>query len=103
MSSIQQSQSWARLRVNDFPAEVKLLRESNLITDERDGNLVSLAKNSGTDQVVRCLVKNGISVYEIFLHEQNLEEFYLSLMKAGKQQAQAGQTSLPFLNLDTKS
>ena len=103
LTSIQQSQGWARLRVNDFAAAVKLLRENDLINDEREGNLISLTKNSGTDQVVRCLVKNGISVYEIALHEQDLEGFYLSLMKAGKEQAQAGQTSLPFLDLDTKT
>jgi ABC-2 type transport system ATP-binding protein len=87
MSSIQQAQSWARLRVNDFAAAVKLLRQDGLITDEREGNLIALAMDSGTDQVVRCLVKAGISVYEIAPHEQDLEEFYLSLMKADKTKA----------------
>lgn len=102
MSSINQSSGWARLRVNDFAVAVKLLRENNLILDEREGNLISLAKNSGTDQVVRCLVKNGISVYEISPMEQDLEDFYLSLMKAGKQPPPEGQTSLPFPAYDAK-
>lgn len=95
MSSIRQAQSWVRLRVNDFAAAIKLLRQDGLIMDERDGSLIALAKVSGTDQVVRCLVKNGISVYEISPHEQDLEEFYLSLMKTDKQPAREERAMQP--------
>ncbi len=73
-----------RLRVNDFSAAVKFLREAALITDEREGKLIALAKSAGPDEVVRCLVGHSISVYEITSHEPTLEDFYLSLMKAGK-------------------
>ncbi len=102
MSSIQQAQSWVRLRVNDFAAAMKLLRQAGLITDERDGNLIALTEHSGTDQVVRCLVKEGISVYEIAPHEQDLEEFYLSLMKAGKQPAGEGAVRQPAINQEAR-
>ncbi|HZQ47740.1 MAG TPA: ABC transporter ATP-binding protein, partial [Verrucomicrobiae bacterium] len=95
MSSINQAQNWVRLRVNDFAAAVGLLRKNDLITDERDGSFIALAKDSETDQVVRCLVKNNVSVYEIAPHEQDLEEFYLSLMKTDKQPAGEKQPAQP--------
>jgi len=87
MSSLNDGQSWVQLRVNDFAAAVKLLRAENLITAERDGNAVALAANTGADAVVRCLVKNNISIFAITPHERNLEEFYLSLMKGERQAA----------------
>src|SRR6266403_1804731 len=34
MASIRQSRNWAVLRVNDFAAAARLLRENNLIVDE---------------------------------------------------------------------
>lgn len=82
LAAIHQSKNWVRLRANDFAAAVKLLRGEKLIVDELDGNLIALATNAKTEQVVRCLVQNGISVHEISPHEQNLEGFYLSLMRA---------------------
>jgi ABC-2 type transport system ATP-binding protein len=84
MSSITQAQKWVRLRVNDFARAVNLLRQEKLIIEERSDSLIALAAHCGTDQIVRCLVENEISVYEIALHEQTLEGFYLSLMKSGK-------------------
>ncbi len=102
MSSIRQAQSWVRLRVDDFAAAVKLLRENCLITDERDGNLIALAKDFGTDQVVRCLVKAGVSVYEIAPHEQDLEGFYLSLMKTDRTQISEAQTTQSAITHDAR-
>jgi ABC-2 type transport system ATP-binding protein len=84
LASIRQAQSWVRLRVNDFTAAAQILRRDGLIADERDGCQIALAPNTATDQVVRCLVQNGISVYEVTPHEQDLEGFYLSLMRADK-------------------
>jgi ABC-2 type transport system ATP-binding protein len=81
MSSIREAQSWVLLRVNDFQAAVKLLRENRLIVDERDGEFIALAADAKTEEVVRCLVHNGISVRAIHPQEQDLEGFYLSLMK----------------------
>jgi ABC-2 type transport system ATP-binding protein len=83
LAGISRPQNWVSLRVNDFAAAVKCLREAGLIMDERDGNAIALAPEIATDEVVRCLVKNNLSVFAITPHEQSLEEFYLSLMKAG--------------------
>jgi ABC-2 type transport system ATP-binding protein len=82
LAGISRPQNWVKLRVNDFTAAAKCLREARLIIDERDGNAIALAPNIVTDEVVRCLVKNSISVFAITPHEQSLEEFYLSLMKS---------------------
>src|SRR3954468_3903356 len=87
LASIQQSKNWVRLCVNDFAAAVKLLRNEKLILDDLDGSLIALASNAKTEQVVRCLVQNGISVHEITPHEQDLEGFYLSLMRTEQKPA----------------
>ncbi len=102
LSSIHQSENWVRLRVSDFGAATTLLRENKLIADERDGSLISLAKNVGTDQVVRCLVNHDISVFEISPQQQDLEDFYLSLMKAGKEQSRIKDAAEPQKTRDTK-
>jgi ABC-2 type transport system ATP-binding protein len=84
LASIREAQSWVRLRVNDFSAAVRLLRQGNLIADERDGCFVSLSADSKTNQVVNRLVQHGIEIYEITPQQRDLEGFYLSLMKAEK-------------------
>jgi ABC-2 type transport system ATP-binding protein len=82
LASIRQAQNWVLLRVNDFRAATDLLREENLIAGERDGKLIALSPNARTEQIVRCLVRNEISIHEISPQEQDLEGFYLSLMRA---------------------
>jgi ABC-2 type transport system ATP-binding protein len=81
MSSIREAQSWVLLRVNDFTTAAKLLRENRLSVDERDGKFIALAPAAKTEDVVRCLVHNNISVHAIHPQEQDLEGFYLSLMR----------------------
>lgn len=81
MTAIRQSRNWAALRVNDFAAATRLLREKELIADERDGKFIALAPEAKTEHVVRCLVQNDFAVHEITPQEQDLEAFYLSLMK----------------------
>ena len=81
MSAIRQSRNWAVLRVNDFAAATRLLREKELIVDERDGKFIALAPEAKTEHVVRCLVQSDFAVHEITPQEQDLEAFYLSLMK----------------------
>ena len=76
--------NWVRLRVGDFAVAVKSLRAEQLITDHRDGCLVTLAGGIGTDRVVRRLVEQGMPVFEVALEEKTLEDFYLTLMKAGR-------------------
>src|ERR1051325_4784354 len=81
MSSIRETQSWVLLRVNDFKVAVKFLQENRLIVNERDGEFIALAPAAKTEDVVRCLVHNNISVHAIHPQEQDLEGFYLSLMR----------------------
>ncbi|EEF61021.1 ABC transporter ATP-binding protein [Pedosphaera parvula] len=83
LSSISQTETWVRLRVNDFGAAVTLLRAEKLIVNHRDDGLITLSERTQTDRIVRCLVQNNISVFEISPQEQTLEDFYLSLMKSG--------------------
>jgi ABC-2 type transport system ATP-binding protein len=86
LSETRQREQWARLKVGDFGVAVEKLRQAGLVTDSRDGELVALSPGSGTDQIVRLLVGQGIPVYEIAHSQQSLENFYLELMNAPKQQ-----------------
>ena len=85
LAATKQREAWIRLKTGDFGLAVKELRAAQLITQERDGNLIALSKGAGTDQVVRLLVERGISVYEIAPVEETLEGFYLSLMNGQKE------------------
>jgi ABC-2 type transport system ATP-binding protein len=84
LAATKQREAWIRLRTGDFGLAVKELRQAQLITQERDGSLISLSKGAGTDQVVRLLVERGMPVYEIAPVEETLEDFYLSLMNGQK-------------------
>jgi ABC-2 type transport system ATP-binding protein len=85
LAATKQREAWIRLRTGDFGLAVKELRRAQLITQERDGSLISLSKGAGTDQVVRLLVERGMPVYEIAPVEETLEDFYLSLMNGQKE------------------
>ena len=80
LGEITRSRGLVKLRVNDFDRAAATLRAEKLITDAREGNLVVLAQDVGTDRIVQRLVEQGMSVYEITPHEETLESFYLSLM-----------------------
>jgi ABC-2 type transport system ATP-binding protein len=81
LAETKQRKQWVRLKTLDFPAAVRELRRARLITDDRDGELVVPRAGAGTDQIVRLLVEQGMPVFEIAPAEQNLEQFYLDLMK----------------------
>ena len=85
LAATKQREAWIRLRTGDFGLAVKELRRAQLITQERDGSLISLSKGARTDQVVRLLVERGMPVYEIAPVEATLEDFYLSLMNGQKE------------------
>jgi ABC-2 type transport system ATP-binding protein len=95
MSSIRAAQNWVLLRVNDFEGAAKLLKEERLIADERDGSLVALEAGAKTEEVVRCLVRNGFSIHAINPQEQDLEGFYLSLMKPAPASSSESETTAP--------
>lgn len=85
LAQTRQREKWVRLKVGDFASAARELREAKLIKDQRDGQFVALNENVGTDQVVRLLVGQGISVYEIAPEEETLERFYLGLMNEAKE------------------
>jgi len=71
---------WVRLRTSDFARAAKILAEANLISSHCDGLRIALTDGTDTDQVVRKLVEQGVSVFEITREAETLENFYLSLM-----------------------
>jgi ABC-2 type transport system ATP-binding protein len=76
-------QRWVRLRVNAFDDAVQVLRSRQLINDVRDGSFVALADGFATNELVRVLVEQGFSVFEVAPQEDTLEAFYLSLVQRG--------------------
>jgi ABC-2 type transport system ATP-binding protein len=80
LAATKRREAWIRLKTGDFKLAARELHQAQLITHERDGNLIALRDGAGTDQVVRLLVERGMSVYEIAPVEETLEDFYLSLM-----------------------
>ena len=81
LADARRSQYWVRLRVNAFDAATKMLRERNLISEVRDGAFVALSNGFDTDELVRALVEQRFSVFEIAREEDSLEAFYLSLVQ----------------------
>jgi ABC-2 type transport system ATP-binding protein len=80
LAETKRREQWARIKVGDFAAAVAELRNAELITEHKDGQLIALAPKVPTDQIVRLLVERGISVFEIAPAEETLETFYLRLM-----------------------
>ena len=73
LAQTRQREKWLRLKVNDFETATRELKQAQLITDQRDGQLVALTSNAGTDQVVKLLVQHNISVFEVAPAEETLE------------------------------
>lgn len=81
MAETRRAGVWVRLRAGDFAQATAILREAGLITQERDGKFVLPAAGVQTNQIVECLVARRQPVFEIAPEEENLENFYLSLMR----------------------
>src|SRR5262245_55877231 len=84
LTQVKQDKSWIRLKVGNFKQAAATLRESGMIVGARAGELVELAHEVASDQVVRKLVESGMPVFEVTPIEQSLEEFYLTLMKGSE-------------------
>lgn len=91
LADTKRREQWVRMKVGDFAAAVAELKKAQLITGERDGQLIALAPKIATDQVVRFLVEKGISVFEIAPAEETLETFYLTLMAGSEANDVPGQ------------
>ena len=55
-----------------------------MISNHRDTRQIALVDGVDTDSVVRQLVEQGVSVFEIVREAEALESFYLSLMSETK-------------------
>ena len=84
IADAKRTQPRVRLRVNDFGHATRLLTERKLIDGAQDGAFVTPSIGIGTDELVRVLVGNGFSVFEIAPEEETLEAFYLSLVNGAK-------------------
>jgi ABC-2 type transport system ATP-binding protein len=82
LAEARNQENRVRLKVGDFVAAAKALRDTGLILDHRDGQFVTLSRGIGTEQIVRLLVQQGMPVYEIAREEETLEQFYLGLMNS---------------------
>jgi ABC-2 type transport system ATP-binding protein len=81
IAETRKTRGWVRLRAGNFAEAAKILRESGMIAEERDGQFIMLAEGVGSNQVVERLVERRQPVFEIAPEEETLENFYLSLMK----------------------
>jgi ABC-2 type transport system ATP-binding protein len=81
IAEARQARGWVRLRAGNFADAATILRESGLISQERDGQFIMLAEGVGSNQVVERLVERRQPVFEIAPEEETLENFYLTLMK----------------------
>jgi ABC-2 type transport system ATP-binding protein len=91
LAETKRREQWVRIKVGDFASAVTELRKAQLITDDKEGQLLALAPKVATDQVVRLLVEKGISVFEIAPAEETLETFYLRLMAKPQANDASGQ------------
>ncbi len=84
IADAKRAQKRVRLRVNAFDNAVRLLTDRKLIDGAHDGSFVTPTDGIGTDELVRVLVENKFSVFEIAPEEETLEAFYLSLVHGAK-------------------
>ena len=82
VTEVKAARSKVVLKTPDFAAATALLRERRLISSATDGRFIVLYDGTSTADVTRALVTAGMAVEGIWQHEQTLEDFYLSLVKA---------------------
>jgi len=81
VADVKAARGKVALKVNDFSAATRLLRERGLITDSAVDRFISLAEGRTTADIVQALVTAGLAVDGIWQHEQTVEDFYLNLIK----------------------
>jgi ABC-2 type transport system ATP-binding protein len=82
VTDIRAARSHVALRTPDFAAAAKFLQERGLIAASSEDRFLALNDGYSTAEITRVLVAAGIPVEGIWQHEQTLEDFYLSLVKA---------------------
>ena len=82
VTDVQAAKSQVALKTPDFAAATRLLQERGLIAGWSRERFLVLNDGYSTAEITRVLVEAGIPVEGIWQHEQTLEDFYLSLVKA---------------------
>ena len=70
------------LKTCDFASAARLLLERGLISATAEDRYVTLADGHTTAEIAQTLVGAGLTVDGLWQHEQTVEDFYLSLVKA---------------------
>jgi ABC-2 type transport system ATP-binding protein len=82
VTEIRAARSRVALKTLEFAAAVRLLQERGLIMGSSEGRFLAINDGYSAAELTRVLVEAGIPVEGIWQHEQTLEDFYLSLVKA---------------------
>lgn len=83
VADIKAARGRVALRTPDFAGATALLRERGIISGSIDGKYIALNEGRTTAEVAKALVTADIPVQGIWHEEQTLEDFYLTLVKAG--------------------
>lgn len=72
---------YCRLEVNDTKAAALLLEKAGNVKDFKvvEDNKILIYDTVDTSVITELLVKNGIQVFEITMHKQNLEAYFLNV------------------------
>lgn len=81
LARIKSRCKWYKLNVNNYHSAINLLKTRGLISDCKDSTILP-SENVEPPSIVKCLVENNFDIYEFYRIEENLESFYLSLMKS---------------------
>jgi len=82
VDEVKAARSRVMLKTRDFEAATALLRSRRLISAANGDRFIVLTEGASTAEVTRTLVEAGMVVEGIWQHDQTLEDFYLSLVKA---------------------
>ena len=82
IAEVKAGRSRVALKTPDFAAAEKVLRERGLIAASAEGRFLTPADGHTTADIARALVSANIPVDGVWQHEQTLEDFYLTLVKA---------------------
>lgn len=82
VTDIRAARRQVALKTPDFTGAARLLQERGLIAGSAENRFLAINDGHSTAEITRVLVAAGIPVEGIWQHEQTLEDFYLSLVKA---------------------
>lgn len=81
VSEARATANGVHLQTDDFEAAAAWLQQRGWITASKDGRMLTPAAGVDIAELVRRLVEGGFPVHQIGPEKQNLEGFYLSLVR----------------------